>query len=523
QIVPRAVQFWEEDPARRQRDLADLLRTHPRVWLPAYLASGSPLEGEMARDLEGLGLWTLSEWYGTTNLLLYTRPPEAWRPVPAPVQFGEMAALEGGALGEGAQEAGRGTVALSLIWRPLQPLTEGTRMLFRLRDEAGRIWAQWDREPGFGLDPFSGWTVGQAREVRLGLLLPAGLPPGPYDLGVGLVDGASGTECSARDATGQVRGPTWSLGLVEVAVPSPPVRPEALPVGVRRALDLVPPGEDKPAVRFLGYTVPQGPVETGWPLEVTLFWQGLRAVGKPAVVFLQGLDGAGQVRFAEEVQPAQGHYPTDRWEEGTLCLDPHRLTVPADLPPGTYRLVAGLLDPATRERWRVGTGTGRGKDFLDLGTVQVQGRHHTFEPPAPQHPASALFGGSLRLVGYDLDASGARPGGVLRLTLHWQAVQTPPEGWAAFVHLVDGAGRILAQDDGVPGGGTLPTTGWLPGEYVSEHHVLSLPGDAAPGTYRLLVGWYRPEDGARVPVEGEGAVEDRAWVLGEVVLPGKAP
>ena len=523
QIVPQAVQHWEEDPARRRRELADLLSAHPRVWLPAYLASGSPLEGEMARDLEDLGLWTLSEWYGTTNLLLYSRPPEAWQPVPGQAQFGEVMALEGGALGRGALEAGRGAAALTLVWRPLQAVPQGTRMLFRLRDEAGRVWAQWDREPAFGLDPFAGWAPGQAREVRVGLLLPAGLPPGTYDLAVGLVDGASGRELSARDAAGQVRGPMWSLGSVQVAAPSPPVRPEALPVGVRRASDLVPPGEAEAAVRFLGYTRPEGPVETGWPLEVTLFWQGLREVGKPAVVFLQGLDGTGQVRFAEEVQPARGRYPTDRWEQGTLCLDPHRLTVPADLPPGTYRLIVGLLDPATRERWRAGAGAGRGKDALDLGTVQVRGRPHAFESPSPEHLATALFGGAIRLVGYGLDASEARPGGTLRLTLHWQAVQTPPEGWAAFVHLVDAAGRILAQDDGVPGDGALPTTGWLPGEYISERHMLPIPEGAAPGRYHLLVGWYRPEDGTRVPVEGAGPVEDRAWVLGDVVLPGKAP
>ncbi|MGQ9458678.1 MAG: hypothetical protein ACUVS5_10410, partial [Anaerolineae bacterium] len=179
--------------------------------------------------------------------------------------------------------------------------------------------------------------------------------------------------------------------------------------------------------------------------------------------------------------------------------------------------------PATRERWRVGAGAGRGRDFLDLGTVQVQGRPHTFEPPAPQRPATALFGGAIRLVGYDLDASEAHPGGTVRLSLHWQAVRTPSEGWAAFVHLVDATGHILAQDDGIPGGGTLPTTSWLPGEFVSERHVLSLPEEAAPGTYRLLVGWYRPETGTRVPVEGAGTVEGQAWVLAEVSLPGKRP
>ncbi|MBC7224125.1 MAG: hypothetical protein H5T59_07610 [Anaerolineae bacterium] len=190
--------------------------------------------------------------------------------------------------------------------------------------------------------------------------------------------------------------------------------------------------------------------------------------------------------------------------------------MPADLPEGEYRLIAGLLDPETRERWHVVAGTGLGEDFLDLGTVRVQGRPHNFAPHTPQHPASARFGNAIRLVGYDLDASEARPGGAVRLTLHWQAVQTPPEGWAAFVHLVDADGRIVTQDDGVPGDGTLPTTGWLPGEYVSQTHTLALSQEAAPGTYRLLVGWYRPEDGARVPLEGGAPAEADALVLAHV-------
>jgi len=519
QIVPQAVQYWEEDPARRQQDLARLLAEHPRVWLPAYLASGSPLEGEIARDLEAMGYWALSEWYGTTSLLLFVGEPEAMETIPAPARFGDLMVLEEGALGAGGVEVGRGVLPLALAWQPLQPAPQGTLMLFHLRDDAGEIWAQWNREPSFGQNPFHQWDVGKKETTRVGLLVPAGLPPGSYELTVGLVDGATGEELSARDASGQVQGTGWSLGVALLAAPRHPLSPQALPIQVRQVSDLAPPGQRSPSIRFLGYSRPEEPVETGWPQPLTLFWQGQEAnTVAPAVVFIQGLDGQGQVRFAQEVQPARGQFPTDHWSAGTLCLDPHRLTVPADLPAGEYRLIAGLLDPASRQRWAVVGGAGRGQDYVDLGTVTVQGRAHNFTPPTPEYPAAALFGGSIRLVGYDLDTSEARPGGRLALTLHWQAIETPGDSYAVFVHLADASGQVLAQDDGTPGDGTLPTAGWLPGEYVADPHQIAIPAEAPPGEYRLLVGWYRPQDGSRLPVKAEGSIVDHALVLAEVTL-----
>ncbi|MGQ9584246.1 MAG: glycosyltransferase family 39 protein [Anaerolineae bacterium] len=506
QIVPQAVQHWQEDPARRQQDLAALLAKHPRVWLPAYLASGSSLEREMAQDLESLGYWALSEWYGTTNLLLFGSEPGGMTAIPSPASRpGDAVVLEGGTVRADEVETGRGILALTLTWRPLRPVSQGTRLVFRLRDETGHVWAQWDREPAFGLDPFAGWRVGQSRTVRMGLLLPAGLPPGPYPITVAL---------SAEDAG-------WDLGTVLLKAPERPLPPDAFPVQTPRPSDLALPGRPAPAIHLLGYSRTEGPVETGWPLTLTLFWQGLDDVLRqtaPAIVFLQGLDEAGRVHFAEEVQPGRGRFPTDHWQPGTLCLDPHRLTIPADLPSGTYRLIAGLLDSATGERWAVVGGEGRGQDHLDLGMVTVVGRSHNFTPPMTQHPASALFGGLIRLVGYDLDDAEARPGGYLSLTLHWQAVETPARSLAVFVHLADGEGNIVAQDDGIPAEGRLPVTGWLPGEHVSDPHDIAIPEGAPPGEYRLLVGWYDPEGMGRLPVEGGEVVGGDSLLLVRVTL-----
>jgi hypothetical protein len=66
----------------------------------------------------------------------------------------------------------------------------------------------------------------------------------------------------------------------------------------------------------------------------------------------------------------------------------------------------------------------------------------------------------------------------------------------------------VAQGDGPPGYlGTLPTTLWQPGVPLLDKHVVPLPPDLPAGSYSLLVGWYDPESGARLPLaSGEDAL-----------------
>jgi hypothetical protein len=89
----------------------------------------------------------------------------------------------------------------------------------------------------------------------------------------------------------------------------------------------------------------------------------------------------------------------------------------------------------------------------------------------------------------------ARPGAALPITLTWNSLEPVPRSWTVFVHLVDSAGRIVAQSNSRPRSGALPFTRWTPGDWVADQHILDLPPDLPPGTYRLIVGLYRPEKG----------------------------
>ena len=71
-----------------------------------------------------------------------------------------------------------------------------------------------------------------------------------------------------------------------------------------------------------------------------------------------------------------------------------------------------------------------------------------------------------------------------------------------FVHLVGEGGRadIRAQADVYP---HLPTTGWVPGEYLSDQVAgWTCRTTCGPGRYTLLVGLYDEATGARLPVVG---------------------
>jgi 4-amino-4-deoxy-L-arabinose transferase-like glycosyltransferase len=103
------------------------------------------------------------------------------------------------------------------------------------------------------------------------------------------------------------------------------------------------------------------------------------------------------------------------------------------------------------------------------------------------------------LVGYDVDDTWAMPGGVLLLTLHWQADHNLIFSYKVFTHVADGD-RTLAQADGEPGCGEMPTNRWVGGDQIVDRHAIFLPADMPPGDYSLQVGVYEPRTDLRMDV-----------------------
>jgi mannosyltransferase len=100
----------------------------------------------------------------------------------------------------------------------------------------------------------------------------------------------------------------------------------------------------------------------------------------------------------------------------------------------------------------------------------------------------------------------------LPLTLVWQAVGRVEKDYTVFVHVVDADGRLWAQWDNPPVGGTYPTGQWSVGESVFDPYTIPLGEQMPPGRYGVLVGLYEPVSGLRLAV-----VDDHGRVVGDSV------
>lgn len=121
----------------------------------------------------------------------------------------------------------------------------------------------------------------------------------------------------------------------------------------------------------------------------------------------------------------------------------------------------------------------------------------------------AQVGDSIELLGYyveskdqesDSEGQVVEAGRVLNVTLYWRAKAALEKDYTVFVQLVGPDGRLIAQHDGQPVHGYLPTGDWSPDEVIPDRHRLSLPDDPPPGRYRLIAGMYILETLERLPV-----------------------
>ncbi len=109
----------------------------------------------------------------------------------------------------------------------------------------------------------------------------------------------------------------------------------------------------------------------------------------------------------------------------------------------------------------------------------------------PPQRLDLRVGDDMRLLGYAIDKTSARPGDNLLLTLWWQAQAAPGDARSVLVQLLDHNGAIVAQADGPPAHGGRPTSQWQAGDTVIDSRPVALPADLAAGEYTLVFGMYR--------------------------------
>ena len=434
-----------------------------RVWFPAHLALGGILETQIEAYLADRAVPFVNEWHGPNTRLSAWVAVSAEESIAAPVvRFtlpgSKTRAIElaGVTAARGPAEAANAVMPISLQWQADEP-PPVLGVSVRLTDALGQIWAQHDYEPlggstsavtpsaaageakGLATTPTrdpslpsvvqNDNAVGWRATDRLGLLIPAGTPPGRYTVELLVRPKGSERPLEANAADGRpMEAPVPLFGL-EVVPSDQPVDPARLPIATRRPVDL------SDGLRFLGYSTDDQPAVPGALRKVSLFWQASAQPANEYTAFVQVLGEDGAPLALWEAPPGAG-YPTSQWTPGTLMRTQAGFRIPASVPDGRYRLIAGLFRAGDKAVLR----TAAGADHLSLGTVTVRGRPHDRTTPQPQHRADATFGSTARLVGYDLASAETRPGDALDLTLHWKALASTDRPYTAFVHLLDEAG-----------------------------------------------------------------------------------
>lgn len=111
-----------------------------------------------------------------------------------------------------------------------------------------------------------------------------------------------------------------------------------------------------------------------------------------------------------------------------------------------------------------------------------------FDPPPLRTEPLARFANGVNLL-----AAESQVAETTTVTLTWQVESGVTEPATVFVHLLDEAGQLVAQDDGYPLAGTYPFLLWAVGQVTADVRLLDRPGAA------MLVGLYNPATGERLP------------------------
>ena len=360
------------------------------------------------------------------------------------------------------------TASVTLYWRVLNQADRGDYATFaQLRDQWGFEWGK-----GGSFDyPSEQWTPGEIIVNRIDVPIGAGAPPGDYELRVGWFSPETQQRINIVAPDGGFGGTVARLSPIPIEQIT--VDESQLNIGTRLAWGV------RPGLKLLGYTQETSEVQTGAPIEVTLYWQSTAALNDLLVTLQLASCGCANQPVTKTVLtttvPVQGSYPFNLWQPGEIVADRYRLRVPFEMAAGDYTLevIVGDGEP------------------IVLGAVNVWRGNRVLEEPPIDHRMNVKLGDSIELVGYNLDQSGD----AIRLTLIWKSLEAVGEDYTVFTHVLDRSGQQIAGKDDQPMQGAYPTSRWMPGEYVLDEYVIPVQ---PPDGYTIEVGMYDPETSARL-------------------------
>ncbi len=111
-------------------------------------------------------------------------------------------------------------------------------------------------------------------------------------------------------------------------------------------------------------------MKAGDTIPVTVGWRAIQKMDTSYTGFVHLLNQEGRVVAQDDHIPLQGQWPTTSWAPGEVVQDDYMLQLPADLPPGSYRLEIGLYDANMQGLPRLRTQQGPDSVLIDGFVVE---------------------------------------------------------------------------------------------------------------------------------------------------------
>jgi hypothetical protein len=239
-------------------------------------------------------------------------------------------------------------------------------------------------------------------------------------------------------------------------------------------------------------------VQPGEEIFAQLYLRGLAEMDANYNIGVRLVDAQGNEVWREDGWPWGA--ATSDWPVGEVRPDGHHILIPADTPPGLYKLTMSFYEPETLETLPVLDAAGGA--LIDAGTRDVA-LIRVGDPPAAetQFEQPWQFDRWFTLSGASLPAT-AQAGDTLPLALQWDSSEATGTNYTVFVHIVGPDGQPVAQQDWQPLNNFAPTHLWTKGLRVVDQYAIPLPADLPPGQYEVRTGLYTAD--GRLPVSRDG-------------------
>jgi hypothetical protein len=202
-------------------------------------------------------------------------------------------------------------------------------------------------------------------------------------------------------------------------------------------------------------------ISAGDTLQVDVAWRSLTT--SPGIYHMSAslVDEHGFTWAVRESEPVDRMAPTWTWTEGQLIRDQLRMAIPAETPPGKYRLAMRVLDGDRALSLLDQNGNPSGVRAM-LGDVLLKKAE---APPREReiHVANrdrVRLNEDLDIMGGEYGRSELAPGESLDLQLIWRALRDVKRDYQVRLALESRDGRTLADPIVRPAGDANPTKGW---------------------------------------------------------------